>query len=141
MMAENGSVNQYLVDKNVVGILTDGLKHRSLLVKRNFAESLAFLIKDHEVRRKLEMQLDPLLDTVLTEFKTASDQVYSENLLLCLMHLSYHKPFKPAVFEADIVDQLLHNIANGRSEEEVVYSIRVLINLCFSPDSKASIYE
>ena len=82
-----------------------------------------------------------MLDNIMTEFKSSSDQVYTENLLLCLMHLSYHKAFKPAIYEMDIIDQLLHNITNGRSEEEIIYSIWILINLCYSSDTKATIYE
>lgn len=38
------------------------------------------------------------------------------------------------------MDTLLHNISNGKTDESI-YSIRILINLCYNSDIKARIYE
>jgi hypothetical protein len=46
MIAEDGSINHLLNEHDTISILLDAMLNKSLLVKRNAAEGLAFLIKD-----------------------------------------------------------------------------------------------
>ena len=69
------------------------------------------------------MEDERILERLLAEFKTTDDQIVIENTLLCLMHLSYNKKFKPPLYEAGIVDSLLHHISNNKSPEEAIYAI------------------
>lgn len=50
MIAEEGSINNLLNENNTIQILIDSLSHKSVIVKRNSAEALAFLIKDDYTR-------------------------------------------------------------------------------------------
>jgi len=50
MLAENGGINQELVSDGCIDMLVEGLDHKSLSVKRNCSETLAFLLKDPNVR-------------------------------------------------------------------------------------------
>ncbi len=51
MLAENGGINQELVSDGCIDMLVEGLDHKSLSVKRNCSETLAFLLKDPNVRQ------------------------------------------------------------------------------------------
>jgi len=90
--------------------------HKQIIVKRNAAEGLAFLIKDENIRNGLSN--DRILHVCLAEHQKSSDQVYSENLLLILMNLSLSKHFKPAIYESGLLDSLIYNIVNGHTTEE-----------------------
>lgn len=46
MIAEEGSINSVLHEKDCLTILIDALLHKQIYVKRTAAEALAFLIKD-----------------------------------------------------------------------------------------------
>lgn len=46
MIAEEGSINNILQEKDTITILVDAILHKQMIVKRNAAEALAFLIKD-----------------------------------------------------------------------------------------------
>ena len=69
------------------------------------------------------------------------DQVYTENILLCLMHLSYQKKFKTPLYESNIIDILLHNISNNKTVEEAIYATRILINLNYNSEIRAKNYR
>jgi hypothetical protein len=49
MIADEGSINHLLNEQDALTILVDALLHDSIIVKRNAAESLAFLIKDENI--------------------------------------------------------------------------------------------
>lgn len=139
MIAEQGSINNLLYEASAVDVLVEGLSHKAIQVKRNCSDTLAFILKDNEIREQIEDER--ILHTLLHEYKNVDDQVHTENILLCLMHLSYHKKFKPPLYEANIVDMLLHNISNNKTEEEALFSTRILINISYNSDVKAKIYD
>ena len=108
MIAEQGSISPKLRQVKVIPILTESLAHQSINVKRNVSEALAFLLKDVEMRNSI--QDERIIVALLNELRMGQDQVHTENVLLCLMHLSYHKKFKSPLYEANIIETLLHKI-------------------------------
>jgi hemerythrin-like domain-containing protein len=50
MIAEEGSINNLLIEHDALTILIDALLHKAITVKRNSAEALAFFVKDETVR-------------------------------------------------------------------------------------------
>lgn len=139
MVAENGSINSLLFEASVVDILVEGLTHSSIEVKRNVSESLAFLLKDLDVRTQVSD--DRIVNQLLTEYRSAKDQIYLENLLLSLMHLSTEKRYKVPLYEALIVDSLLHNITASKSDPEAIYAIRTLMNIAHNSDIRWKTYD
>lgn len=57
------------------------------------------------------------------------------------MHLSYSKKFKLPMYEASLVELLLHNMTNGNTNDEKIYSVRILLNLSFNSEIKAKNYK
>lgn len=66
MIAEEGSINHLLNEHDTIQILLDAILHKSIIVKRNAAEGLAFLIKD-EVTRNEHIKSDNILHICLSE--------------------------------------------------------------------------
>lgn len=64
-MAEEGSINNILQEKDTLTILVDSILHKQIFVKRNAAEALAFLIKDEQVRNAISN--DRILHVCLNE--------------------------------------------------------------------------
>lgn len=58
------------------------------------------------------------MHVVLDEFSKTSDKTYVESLLMIMMDLSSTKFFKPAMYEAGVLDSIVNNIVNGQTEEE-----------------------
>jgi len=50
MIAEEGTINQLLLDMDALNILVDAVMSKTILVKRSAAEALAFLVRDDAVR-------------------------------------------------------------------------------------------
>ena len=71
MMAEEGSINHLLNENNAINNLTDCMLYQDLIVKRNAAESLAFLIKDETSRNLIKD--DRPLHVARNEFSKRSD--------------------------------------------------------------------
>ena len=65
MIAEEASINHLLNEHDTINILVDAMLHKSLVVKRNSAEALAFMIKDQSIRDGITN--DRLLHTCLNE--------------------------------------------------------------------------
>jgi hypothetical protein len=139
MIAEEGTINHLLMDMDALNILVDALMSKTVLVKRAAAEALAFLIRDDNVRGAISN--DRLLQVSLGELSKSQDQVLSENLLLILMNLSLSKLFKPTLYESGVLDSLVYNIVNGRTQEEQIYAIRIALNLCFNAELKFKNYD
>jgi hypothetical protein len=66
MIADEGSINHLLNEQDALTILVDALLHDSIIVKRNAAESLAFLIKDDNTRTNINN--DRILHVSLNEY-------------------------------------------------------------------------
>ncbi|CDW90750.1 ubiquitin carboxyl-terminal hydrolase family protein [Stylonychia lemnae] len=139
MIAEEGSINNILQEKDSINILVDCMLHKQVIVKRNSAEALAFLIKDEAIRNSITN--DRVLHAALGEHQKSTDQVYTENLLLILMNLSLSKHFKPAIYESGLLDSLIYNMVNGHTSEEQIYAIRIAFNLCYNSEIKSRNYE
>lgn len=138
MIAENGGLNRELMQIGLVDLLIEAILHKSILVKRNSSETLAFLVKDNSVWEKMEEGHwnEHILETLLQEFSTCQDQIVIENILLSLMHLSYQKKFKPPLLDANVPELLQSNVSNNQSLEEAIYAVWILINLCHTPETK-----
>lgn len=80
-----------------------------MLVKRQVSETLAFLLKDPQVR--LSIQSEKIINVLLASYKQNSDQIFFENVLLSMMHLSYEKKFKPGLYESNIIESLIQHVA------------------------------
>lgn len=65
MIAEEGSINNLLQEKDTLTILVDAILHKQIIVKRNAAEALAFLIKDEQIRNSISN--DRILHVCLNE--------------------------------------------------------------------------
>ena len=139
MIAEEGTINQLLLDMDTLNILVDAVMSKTILVKRSAAEALAFLVRDDAVRQTLTN--DRVLQVCLGELSKSADQILTENLLLILMNLSLAKLFKPALFESGVLDSLVYNMVNGHTPEEQIYSIRIAFNLCYNSELKAKNYD
>jgi hypothetical protein len=50
MIAEQGSINNLLYEASAVDVLVEGLSHKAIQVKRNCSDTLAFILKDNEIR-------------------------------------------------------------------------------------------
>ena len=101
-------------------MLVDGLEHKSLQVKQNCSETLAFLLKDPNVRALINDE--KIINSLVPAYRANIDQLFFENVLLCLMHLSYEKKFKPPIYEQNLVETLLYHIVNSKSNEEAIYA-------------------
>lgn len=71
MVAEEASINNLLLEKDAVTILVDAMLHKQIVVKRNAAEALAFLIKDEQVRNSISN--DRVLHVCLNEHQRSTD--------------------------------------------------------------------
>eukprot|EP00347_Sterkiella_histriomuscorum_P004589 403359888 len=139
MIAEEGSINNLFQEKDTLTILVDAMLHKQIIVKRNAAEALAFLIKDEQIRNQITN--DRILHVCLNEHQKSTDQVYTENLLLIIMNLSLSKHFKPSIYESGLLDSLIYNMVNGHTPEEQIYAIRIAFNLCYNSEIKYRNYD
>jgi len=57
------------------------------------------------------------------------------------MNLSLSKMFKPPLYEKGLLDELQHNIVHGETQEEQIYSLRIVFNLCYNSEIKMRNYE
>jgi hypothetical protein len=71
MIAEEGSINNILQEKDTMTILVDSILHKQLFVKRNAAEAFAFFIKDEHVRNSITS--DRILHVCLNEHQKSTD--------------------------------------------------------------------
>mmetsp|Transcript_35876 Transcript_35876/g.34929 ORF Transcript_35876/g.34929 Transcript_35876/m.34929 type:complete len:170 (-) Transcript_35876:199-708(-) len=117
MIAEEASINNLLNENDTIEILIEAVLHKSMLVKRNATEALAFLIKD-EYTRNNHIVGDRIMHVMLGELQKSNDQVLTENLLLIIMNLSLSKHFKPLLYESGFIDTSIYNIVNGNTIEE-----------------------
>ena len=71
MIAEEGSVNHLLTEHDALNILVDCLLHKQIIVKRNSAEAIAFLIKDEGIRNSITN--DRIMHVCLNEHQRSAD--------------------------------------------------------------------
>jgi hypothetical protein len=55
--------------------------------------------------------------------------------------MSNAKFFKPAMYEAGVLDSITHNMVNGSSNEEQIYACRIAHNLCFNSEIRMRNYD